>query len=31
VNLFALPLVALVAIAIGWFAVQQRIAKAAAA
>jgi MFS family permease len=31
VNLIALPLVALVAIAIGWFAVQQRTAKAAAA
>lgn len=30
VNLFALPLVALIAIGIGWFAVQQRAAKAAA-
>jgi MFS family permease len=31
VNLFALPLVALVAAAITWFAIQQRAAKAAAA
>jgi MFS family permease len=30
VNLYALPLVALVAIAIGWFALQQRKARAAA-
>jgi MFS family permease len=30
VNLYALPLVALVAIAIGWFALAQRKAKAAA-
>jgi MFS family permease len=31
VNLFALPLVALVAVAIVWFALRQRVAKAAAA
>ena len=30
VNLFALPLVALVAVAIFWFALRQRVAKAAA-
>jgi hypothetical protein len=30
VNLYALPLVALVAIAIGWFVLQQRKGRAAA-
>ena len=31
VNLVALPLVAIVAVAIGWYALRQRASKAAAA